>query len=74
MGRPKIMTESDRDGQLDLDFSTRFSEIAWKEGDKAVIGILKGLAILGLGETEVDIVMNTIKRFAPLIADHASKD
>lgn len=60
--------------QLHIDFGDRFSEVAWKETDRVVLGILKGLAILGLDEAEANAVMSTIARYAPDIAGHAEKE
>ena len=74
MAEPKVVSGSTVAKQLQIDFGDRFAEIAWKETDRAIVGILKGLAILGLDESQVNVVMSSIGRYAECIAGHAGEE
>jgi len=73
MAKPQVVN-SGTSGQLHLDFSERFADISWKEADRAVVAIIKGLIALGLDEQQVDFIMSTIGDYAPCVAGHASKE
>jgi hypothetical protein len=56
--------------QMNFDFGERFSEIAHKEVDKAVVYILKGCAMLDLDEETVNAVMSLIAEENSLVLSH----
>jgi len=63
-----------RSQQLTLDFGDRFDEVAYKETDRAVISILKGCAILGLGQEVVNKIMTLIGSENEAVRAHIEKD
>lgn len=58
--------------QMNIDFGDKFSEVANKEDEKTVVGLLKAFAALGLSDVKVNEVMASIAEEAPSVAYHQS--